>query len=461
MSALSSVAPSKEHLADLPTFNRLQSDRTLTPDSEDVNKLEKALTPDSSVEHLTFPDGGLRAWTVALGCFMLASSCLGYGMVWGVLQDYYHTTMFPTASLTLLSTIAGIANFMSNAGAYFFGVLGDRYPISSELTMAQKIIALSCTIIYICQLSSAFSTKIYQLFLFQGFFNGLAIGMGLPLYISLLSQWFEKRRGLATGLAVSGTGIGGSVQVLIIRPLLTALGFRKALLVHSSINAVTVLIAWFLIEERVVPNPSAKKRWLPKKVTGSFYSIAASMCIGVFGYLTPYYFSTTYTHHIAPWNDSSSMKNTVPLILMNFCLGLGRISSGHLADRFGPMNMFFCSFFFGGLLQILLWTFARSYAVVILFSVLNGFIGCWFSSLMPVVCASIFGVDGLSCLTGFMFLTTAPGQFAGALVSSAILSSSGNNWTAVTMYSGGMQILGALCITYARFKKDKRLLVKV
>ncbi|KAF5340803.1 hypothetical protein D9758_017641 [Tetrapyrgos nigripes] len=121
MSAVSSLAPSKEHLADLPTFNRPQSDRTLTADSE------KALTPNSSVELLTFPDGGFRAWRVALGCFMLSSSCLGYVMVWGVLQDYYHTTMFPTTSLTVLTSIAGLSSFVLNGGSYFFGVLGDRY----------------------------------------------------------------------------------------------------------------------------------------------------------------------------------------------------------------------------------------------------------------------------------------------------------------------------------------------
>ncbi|THU87383.1 MFS general substrate transporter [Dendrothele bispora CBS 962.96] len=439
------------------THGRPPSERTLTSDTlQDAEKLKEA---SSSVEvtlaeELSFPDGGVRAWGVALGCFMLGCSCLGWGMVWGVLQDYYHTTMFPNTSLTVLSTIVGLANFTSNGSSYLFGVLGDRYGY-------KKMIALSCIIIYICQLASAFSTKVYQLFLFQGFFNGLGIGMGMPLYISLLSQWFKKRRGLATGLAVSGTGIGGSIQVLILRPLITALGFRKALLIHSSINAVVWVVAWTLIAERLPPNPKAKKRWLPSKVTGSFYSVAATMMIGVFGYLTPYYFSTTYTHYIVPSNASSSMKNTVPLILMNLCLGLGRISSGHLADRFGPINMFFCSFLIGGILQMLLWTFARSYGLIILFSILNGFFGCWFASLVPVVCASIFGLEGLSSITGFMFLATSPGQFTGALLSSTILSSSGNNWTAVTMFSGGMQVLGALCVIYARFQKSKLIFAKV
>jgi len=54
------------------------------------------------------------------------------------------------------------------------------------------------------------------------------------------------------------------------------------------------------------------------------------------------------------------------------------------------------------------WTFARSYSAIIVFSVLNGLIGCWFLGLLPVVCAELFGVEGLSTITGFMILMNSP-----------------------------------------------------
>lgn len=44
-----------------------------------------------------------------------------------------------------------------------------------------------------------------------------------PLFMSLPSMWFLKRRGFATGIAVSGTGFGGAVGSLIIRSLLPKL----------------------------------------------------------------------------------------------------------------------------------------------------------------------------------------------------------------------------------------------
>ncbi|KAF8823680.1 hypothetical protein HHX47_DHR9000495 [Lentinula edodes] len=226
--------------------------------------------------------------------------------------------------------------------------------------------------------------------------------------------------------------------------LIVKIGYRNTMLTFSSLHAVIWIFAWFLLKERLHPglNPTAKKRWLPKKITGSFCSVALSMFFGVFGYL---------------------------------------ITAGRLADIFGATNMFFCSFFIGGLLQMVFWTFARSYATIMVFSVLNGLIGSWFMSLLPVVCARLFGVEGLSTITGFMILANSPGQFVGTTIAAVVLSSSGNNWTAVSLYSGSMQIMGALCILYgtrhdkssvcmaeftryiisARFNKERSIFVKV
>lgn len=82
------------------------------------------------------------------------------------------------------------------------------------------------------------------------------------------------------------------------------------------------------------------------------------------------------------------------------------------------------------------------------YSVLNGLVGCWFISLIPVVCAELFGMEGLSTITGFMILMNAPGQLAGGSISGIILSSSGKQWWALTLYSGGVMILGAFCVLY-------------
>ncbi|KAK7049926.1 hypothetical protein VNI00_005356 [Paramarasmius palmivorus] len=424
--------------------------------------------PDVSEEEW-YPDGGLRAWLVVLGCFIYMGTTVSWALAWGVLQDYYHTTMFPDTPLSVLSTIGGLTSFMMNATSYLFGGLGDRFGY-------KRMILISCILAYICLLVSAFSTKVVHLFLFQGAFLGLAQGIAMPLYVSLPSQWFYKRRGLASGIAVGGVGIGAAAQSLIVRQLIVHLALRKTMIVYAHMHGTLWIIAFFLIKERPLPPylRGAKKRWLPRNVGWSFLSVASSIFFGIFGVNSPYYFSPTYTKDIVPSLDPKSLLVTVPLIVMNISLGLGRIAAGRLADYFGPINMFFSSFFIGGLLQMVLWTFARSYASILVFSVLNGFIGGWFLSLLPVVCASLFSVEGLSTISGFMLLANAPGQMAGSAIGAAILSASGGDWKgtksatsvsevmfnvtkAVTLYSGGMQLVGAVCIVYARFAKDKRL----
>ncbi|KAK0452071.1 major facilitator superfamily domain-containing protein [Desarmillaria tabescens] len=398
-----------------------------------------------------YPDGGLRAWLVVLGCFMYATTIMAYGLTWGVFQDYYHTNMFPNTSLSILSLAGGLQNFLMNFTAYLSGGLGDRYGY-------KRLIALSSFLAYLCLLASAFTTKLFHVFLFQGVFLGISHGLSMPLYMSLPSQWFLKKRGLATGLAVSGAGIGGGIQSLVVRKLLVKVGFRNTLLIYSSMHGVVWIVALCLIKERRSPDQvQQKKRWIPERVDGRLYSVATSVFVGIFGFLAPFYFSTTYTKQFVPSIAHDPLKPVVPLVLMNFSAGFGRILAGKLADYLGPMNVFFSSFFFGGLFQILIWTFAKTYAAIIVFSILSGLVGCWFISLLPVVCAELFGVEGLSTITGLMILANSPGQLAGAPIAGAIFSASGGSWVAVTMYSGGAMVLGSLCILYARFSFEKRI----
>lgn len=78
---------------------------------------------------------------------------------------------------------------------------------------------VSSILTYVTLVASAFSTKIYHIFLFQGVFLGIAQGLALPLYVSLPSQWFYRRRATATGFAVSGSGLGSGVFSIIARKL--------------------------------------------------------------------------------------------------------------------------------------------------------------------------------------------------------------------------------------------------
>lgn len=77
---------------------------------------------------------------------------------------------------------------------------------------------------------ASWCSTLWLLLLFQGVLNGLGCGMAMPLFMSLPSQWFYRRRGLASGLALSGAGLGGGTSILIVRELLEAVGYKRTLL---------------------------------------------------------------------------------------------------------------------------------------------------------------------------------------------------------------------------------------
>jgi hypothetical protein len=72
--------------------------------------------------------------------------------------------------------------------------------------------------------TAAFSTEIWHLLItqvhlsidipsvltLQGIIAGIGQGMAVPLFMSLPSQWFYKKRGFASGVAIGGAGIGVS-----------------------------------------------------------------------------------------------------------------------------------------------------------------------------------------------------------------------------------------------------------
>ena len=64
--------------------------------------------------------------------------------------------------------------------------------------------------------------------------------------------------------------------------------------------------------------------------------------------------------------------------------------------------VFFLSFFLGGILQMVFWPFTASYASVITFGAAYGLTGGVFMTLVPPVCAKVFGMENLATITGLM-----------------------------------------------------------
>jgi sugar phosphate permease len=96
------------------------------------------------------------------------------------------------------------------------------------------------------------STAVWTFYVFY-FFNALGYVCGGPLPNQvLLSQWFDRARGKAMGIAYLGIGIGGALVPLLANRLTQQFGWRGSL---QALGVLIVLIAFplaYLVRERPV-----------------------------------------------------------------------------------------------------------------------------------------------------------------------------------------------------------------
>jgi MFS family permease len=93
-----------------------------------------------------------------------------------------------------------------------------------KFTLAAGILCISGGFI-----AASFTTAIWQLFLSQGVLVGMGCGLIYVPTLPIVSQWFNKRRGLANGITSAGSGIGGLAMSFAIQAMIQKLGIAWAL----------------------------------------------------------------------------------------------------------------------------------------------------------------------------------------------------------------------------------------
>ncbi len=81
-----------------------------------------------------------------------------------------------------------------------------------------------------------------QFYLYYGLIVGSGVtSIGIVCYSAILAHWFEKKRGLASGMAVSGMGLGTFVWVYVAQYLISLWGWRPAFVVLAILYLIVLL----------------------------------------------------------------------------------------------------------------------------------------------------------------------------------------------------------------------------
>ncbi|ORX94276.1 MFS general substrate transporter [Basidiobolus meristosporus CBS 931.73] len=415
-----------------PTFlhnsNNSRSVSTLVVDPDVVKSQdnEKALV---ELEE-TYPEGG-RGWLVVLGGLFIHLVAFGIQTTFGIFQEHYTNVVFAGTSPSTVSLIGTIGAGVLAFSTLVTGNLADRFGYRTTITIGACILVVGLVI-------ASFCTEVWQLILTQGVLYGLGASLCYPPAISAPPQWFKEKRGLATGLTVSGSGIGGLVLSPITQALIDKLGFRWALRVLALYALVFLAIASLLVKRRSFPKKQTEKDTARFDFfkTYKFWIFFATGLFTGFSYLVPFFYMPSY----AVFVGLSANQGAMLVACANAASAAGRIGTGFIADKLGCMNVLGISLFLAGAFSFL-WMFSTTVAPLIVYMIVYGFLGGAFPSLFPVVTALLFGTENLATIAGALYASTAIGDCLGAPIAGALYDMTAPNYTyhwAITYVAAGM-----------------------
>jgi MFS family permease len=217
---------------------------------------------------------------------------------------------------------------------------------------------------------------------------GIVLGLGTSLMftpaVSAIGHFFYKRRGLATGVAITGGAAGGVVFPLLLGSLFAKVGFAWAVRVVTIICLVALSTACLLIRSRLPSKPASKENILPDFCIFADPKFAVTTA-GIFFLEWGHFVPITYISSYALRHNISPQFSYQLLALLNAGSCFGRWLPGYCADFLGRFNMMIMTVSLSILSNACLWLLAGSnVALLTTYSLLFGFASGSNISLSPV-----------------------------------------------------------------------------
>ena len=264
--------------------------------------------------------------------------------------------------------------------------------------------------------------------------------VGVLPCIVLVSKWFVRRRGLALGILLTGTSIGGVVIPQIATPLISSLGWRMAM-VMISLLIWLVLLPAILIFVKETPEsigmltdgggnvdgaasaPATGLSFSQALRTPLFWTLA--LCAAAVFY--PIFVSTQQFILQAAKIGLSPQQASLGLSTLFFVSVSGKFLFGYLSDQFSPTRVMLvcCAVMFASTLVLLELTAATAFAFLVPFGF--GYGGTFV--LLQRIAADYFGNRDYPKILGFLIVIETVGASIGGLVTGRMADAAGGDYT--------------------------------
>ena len=363
------------------------------------------------------------------------------------------------AQISLSMSVMGLVGLIGP----LLGMWVNKYGAKRIMVMGALIMGIS----FAC-LGFTFSIYYFYALYFVVAAGQMAI-INIPV-LTLVSHWFEKRKGLAIGISVAGYGLGGMAMLPLAAYLISLLDWRWtyhilgmticfvlvpliALVIKNNPGDIGMLpdgekgIAQEKHQEKPAPASNTQiQGWTLRKAlqTSTLWILIISFAMAFVG-------TSSVLSHAVPFFVGQGFSNQVASTILGSAIGvsiLGRIITGYLCDRIPAKYITAMYFMFqvGALLALI---FPETRASVPTFVAIFGMAMGGLFVLEPIIVREYFGLDSFAPIYGGLWAFQALGWAAGPFITGYIFDTTGSyNLAFITFIAS--TLLAAVLIMFTR-----------
>lgn len=354
-------------------------------------------------------------WFVVAAAF--AVTCLGFG------SAYCFSAFLEPLQREFGASRGSVSLVFSLAGALYFALGVVSGPLADRL--GSRRLAVTGMLLTGLGLAAAGAARtLTEVYVAYGLGVGLGVGCAYVPAVGAVQRWFVRRRGFASGLAVSGIGVGTLVMPPLAALLIATFGWRGAyfglgLAVAVFGGAMALLIENDPRQRGLAPDgdpplaaaatgPAAGASVGEAVRTRRFVLLYLACLVCAFGVFVPFV-------HLVPYAvDHGASQGEAVLLLGAIGIGstAGRFVLGGAADRMGRAQAL-TALYLAMAAALALWAASSSLAMLALFALLYGVAYGGWVAVLPAVVMDFFGGRNVSGIIGVLYTSVALGTLVG------------------------------------------------